>query len=60
MNPFRNSQPKKKAPVAPYADVKKVGTSNGYMKIKKPNIKIPSAHEVLEHGTPGDNQNFNK
>lgn len=59
MNPFRNSQPKKKA-IMPQADAKKVGTSNGYMKIKKPNVKIPNARQILEHGTPGDNQNFNK
>ncbi len=54
MNPFKNV----KAPPA------KVGTSNGYMpkppKIRKPNIKTPSADSILKNGTLGDNQNFNK
>ena len=51
MNPYRNTKqpPVKKAPAAPKAPV-----------IRKPNIKSPTATQVLMNGTPGDNQNFNK
>ena len=63
MNPFKNT---KTLP----AQKQKIGTSTGYMpqqpqqapkspKIRKPNIKMPSATEVLKNGRLGDPQNFN-
>lgn len=60
MNPFKGKPKQPRASMAPKAP-KQIGTSNGYMpKIRKPNIKTPTATATLLNGTPGDNQNFNK